>query len=114
MSDAHKSSKAAFVTLYVLLLIPGLNWIVGTLFAGRAGVRLLSRGQLARFLGVLAGATLWSFLSFYLLIFARHPLLATVMMLAFFGGTWFLLMLIEAWDTPDEPAQVSLTGRIQS
>ena len=114
MSDAHKSSKAAFVTLYVLLLIPGLNWIVGTLFAGRAGVRLLSRGHLARLLGLLAGATLWSILSFYLLIFARHPLLATLMMLAFFGGTWFLLMLIEAWDTPDEPAQVSLTGRIQS
>ncbi|MEO8390730.1 hypothetical protein [Polaromonas sp.] len=114
MSDAHKSSKAAFVTLYVLLLIPGLNWIIGTLFAGRAGVRLLSRGQLVRFLGVLVGATLWSILSFYLLIFTKHPILATLMMLAFFSGTWFLLMLIETWDTPDEPAQVSLTGRIQS
>lgn len=114
MSDAHKSSKAAFVTLYVLLLIPGLNWIVGTLFAGRAGMRLLARGQWARLLGLLAGATLWSLLSFYLLLFGKHVLVATVMMLAFFGGTWFLLMLIEAWDTPDEPAQVSLTGRIQS
>jgi hypothetical protein len=114
MSDAHKSPKAAFVTLYVLLLIPGLNWIVGTLFAGRAGLRLLSRGHLARLLGLLVGATLWSILSFYLLIFARHPILAALMMLAFFGGTWFLLMLIEAWDTPDEPAQVSLNGRIQS
>ncbi|WP_293602119.1 hypothetical protein [Polaromonas sp. 35-63-35] len=98
----------------MLLLIPGLNWIVGTLFAGRAGVRLLSRGHLARLLGLLAGATLWSILSFYLLLFWKHPLLAALMMLVFFGGTWFLLMLIEAWDMPDEPARVSLTGRIQS
>lgn len=114
MSDANKSSKAAFVTLYVLLLIPGLNWIIGTLFTGRAGVRLLARGQWARLLGLLVGATLWSILSFYLLLFNKHAVVATVMMLAFFGGTWFLLMLIEVWDTPDEPAQVSLAGRIQS
>lgn len=114
MSDANKSSKVAFVTLYVLLLIPGLNWIVGTLFAGRTGLRLLSRGHLVRLLGLLIGATLWSIFSFYLLLFGKHALVATLMMLAFFAGTWFLLMLIEAWDTPDEPAQVSVTGRIQS
>lgn len=40
--------------------IPGLNWIVGTLFVGRTGVRLLSRGYLAMLLGLLAGATPWS------------------------------------------------------
>lgn len=114
MSDVHKSPKAAFVTLYVLLLVPGLNWIVGTLLAAKAGLQLLSRGQSARLMGLLAGSTLWSVLSFYLLVFQIQALIATLLMLAFFGWTWFLLMLIEAWDTPDQPPQVSLTGRIQS
>lgn len=53
-------------------------------------------------------------LEHYLLLFGKHAFVATLMMLAFFGWTWFLLMLIETWDMPDEPTQVSLTGRIQS
>lgn len=114
MSNTHKSSRAAFVTVYVLLLIPGLNWIVGTLFAAKAGLRLLARGQWARLLGLLAGSTLWSILSFYLLALKEHTIVAMLMMLAFFGWTWFLLKLIEAWDAPDESAQVSMAGRIQS
>ncbi len=114
MSDAHKSSKAVFITLYVVLLIPGLNWILGTLLAAKAGLRLLARGQWARLLGLLAGSTLWSILSFYLLALKQHTIVAMLMMLAFFGWTWFLLKLIEAWDKPDEPAQVAMTGRIQS
>lgn len=114
MSDAHKSSKAAFVTTYVLLLVPGLNWIFGALLAAKAGLRLLARRQWARLLGLLAGSTLWSILSFYLLALKDHTVVALLMMLVFFGWTWFLLKLIEAWDAPDEPAQVSMTGRIQS
>jgi hypothetical protein len=114
MSNAHKSSKAAFVTLYVLLLVPLLNWIIGTLLAAKAGLRLLARRQWARLLGLLAGSTLWSILSFYLLALKDHTFVALLMMLIFFGWTWFLLKLIEAWDAPDEPAQVSMTGRIQS
>lgn len=114
MSDAHKSSKAAFITVYVLLLIPGLNWIVATLFAAKAGLRLLARAQWARLLGLLAGSTLWSILSFYLLALKEHTVIAMLMMLAFFGWTWFLLKLIEAWDAPDEPPQVAMSGRIQS
>ncbi|MDP1956250.1 MAG: hypothetical protein Q8K71_17440 [Polaromonas sp.] len=114
MSEAHKSSKAAFVTTYVLLLVPGLNWIIGTLLAAKAGLRLLVRRQWARLLGLLAGSTLWSILSFYLLALKDHTVVALLLMLVFFGWTWFLLKLIEAWDAPDEPAQVSMTGRIQS
>ena len=62
MSDANKSSKADLVTLYGLLLFIGSSW--------RA--RLLSRGQLVRFLGLPPGTTLWSIRSFYLPIFAGH------------------------------------------
>lgn len=114
MSDAHKSSKAAFVFIFVLLIIPGLNWILATLLAGKAALRLLSRGHSSRLMGLLAGSTLWSFLSFYLVAFERTPRLALCMMIAFPVWTWFLLKLIEAWDIPDEPAQVSVSGRIQS
>ncbi len=114
MSDAHKSSKAAFVFIFVLLIIPLVNWIIATLIAGKAGLRLLARGQWARLLGLLAGSMLWSILSFYLLALKDHTVVALLMMLVFFGWTWFLLKLIEAWDAPDEPAQVALTGRIQS
>lgn len=114
MNDPHKSSKAAFVTVFVLLLIPGLNWIIGTLLAAKAGLRLLANGQWARLLGLLAGSTLWSILSFYLLGLKDHTFVALLLMLVFFGWSWFLLKLIEAWDAPEEPAQASLNGRIQS
>jgi hypothetical protein len=114
MSDTHKTSRAAFVVTYVLLLIPGLNWIFGILLAAKAGFRLMSRGQWTRLLGLLAGSALWGILSFYLLALKDNFVIAIFMMLAFFGWTWFLLKLIEAWDAPDEPAQVSMTGRIPS
>lgn len=37
----------------------------------------LSGGHLARLLGLLVGATLWSILSFYPLLFGKHLLFAT-------------------------------------
>jgi hypothetical protein len=74
----------------------------------------IKRGLELIFHGLLAGSTLWSIFSFYLLVFEIQALVATFMMLTFFGLTCFLLMLIDALDTPDEPAQVSLAGRIQS
>lgn len=114
MSNANKSPKAVFIGVYILLIIPGLNWLVGTLLAAVSGLHLLSKGQWMRLMGLLAGATLWSILSFYLLFFGKSIVMATIMMLAFFGWTWFFLMLINSWDRPDEPAQVSLGGRIQN
>lgn len=60
MSDAHKSSKAAFITLYVLLKIAGLSMILSTLFAAKVGLMLLARRQRERVLGLLGGSTLWA------------------------------------------------------
>lgn len=113
MSNAYFGGRAAFLFIFVLLLIPVINWIVGGLIAGTLGLQLLLDRKILRLLTWLAGSTIWSALSFYLLGFPNHSVVAIITMLTFWVWTWFMLKLLTAWGASDLTPQGTVSGRIK-
>ena len=113
MSNVYSGGKASFLFIFVLLLIPIFNWIVGGLLAGTFGLQLLLDRKILRLLAWFAGSTIWSALSFYLLGFPEHSAIAIVTMLTFWVWTWFMLKLLTAWGASDLTPQAAVSGRIK-
>lgn len=115
MDKTQRADQTRFWGLYLLLLVPVLNWLIGAVLAFQTACHLLERRQFLRLLVLAAGSTVWCGLSLYLAPFGYgEPAWGLVMLVASLVWTRYMLAWMCLWRGEAAEALVELSGRIES